>query len=73
MGDFRNRNNKRMSRSQFEALIHGEWEKVADDRIRRNGKFSTYVRGQWKFLSNGQKAVRAKTWAEIAEVLEKAK
>ena len=58
-----------MNRYKFEQLISGPWASERGDRIRRNGKFSTYVRKPWKFVSDGQVALRAKTWKELAIAL----
>lgn len=70
MGDYRNRANKRMSRKQFEALIKGEWNTLQNDRYRKNGKFTTYVKAQFKFLSDGENTIKTKTWNELAIALE---
>ena len=61
---------KVFNRHNFEQLVHGDWVSEKDDRIRRNGAFSTYVRKPWKFVSDGQVALRAKTWKELAIALK---
>jgi hypothetical protein len=58
-----------MTRYQFEALLEGDWEKIDNDRLRKNGKFSTFIRGPWKYLSDGTNMLRAKSWHEISEIL----
>lgn len=61
-----------LTRHKFEQLIHGEW---VDDRStlrtkRVNGKFSTYVEPGWKYVSDGEVKLRARTWYELGQVLE---
>jgi len=60
---------KRMTRAQFERLIRGTWVKKHGDRYRRNGPFETRVEDGWKYIYDGEQAIRAKTWYELAEAL----
>ena len=59
-----------MRRYQFESLIFGEWKEIYKGRARENGKFKTYVRKPWKFVTDGKTAIRGRNWLELAKVLE---
>ena len=61
---------KKLSRLQFEKLILGPWKSHKGDRYRQNGKFRTYVKDPYKFISNGDIAFRAKSWQELASLLK---
>ena len=59
-----------LTRLQFEKLITGEWYSMKGDRYRKNGDFRTYVKEGFKYVSDGHALIRAKTWQELAIVLE---
>ncbi len=61
---------KQFTRKSFENLISGDWESMKGDRYRENGKFRTYIKDQWKFVSDGNSAIKARTWKELSDVLE---
>lgn len=65
-------NAKRLSRFGFENLIYGDWKDVRtpSSHRRENGKFRTWIRKPWKFVSDGTVVLRAKSWDELAKALE---
>ena len=63
------RTKKRLSRSQFESLLSGDWEKVHGDRARINGPFVTTVRPGSKLLLFKDQRITKRTWLEIAKEL----
>lgn len=69
-----NRWKKRLTRTQFEKLIQGDWQSVHGDRQRINGPFVTLVTpGQKHFVITAQKGephmVSKSTWLAIAKEL----
>ena len=67
------RKNKRLTRSQFEKLITGQWESHHGGRVRINGPFVTSVKPGFKnlFIIHGKnnQMVSKRTWLEIAKEL----
>ena len=63
-------NKRKITRSQFEGLFAGEWEKKRGDRYRINGQFQTSVIGKWKILKMKNFALRAESWQAIYDKLQ---
>lgn len=58
-----------MRRYEFEKLVQGDWKSCNSDRWRENGRFKTYIKKEWKFINDGKRALRAKSWIELARTL----
>ena len=65
---FDKREYKKLNRRQFEALIGPGW--TEDGKAHHNPPFKTWVWPGWKYVSDGEVILRARTWREIANKLE---
>ena len=61
----------KMSRYQFEQKFSGEWTQKDGGRKRTNGRVTTFVKSGHKFFHDGTVMLKARTWYEIWNEIEK--